>query len=216
MLHLIPLIIGYVGGDVPTEFAKNNLSKRGGGFAINPDFPMCLLIEDKGLYTGAAAISRRLFRNGYFSEELLNRMISHLRWNDVFISNGVPPEFALKHRDKSIDFLSTAIAVDGDSWNYPRIPLDLIREEVKTSTSDELCRCIMANSSIFSEEVEKAEEIIEIIRSRKMASDQAISIFVSRNVAAPLEFFLRNPWCIYWGAITANWGKVLRGGDDKK
>lgn len=204
MIHLITTIIGYVGGDISTPFARDNLSKMRGGPVANPDFPICLLLEKKEMYTGSAILSRKLFRNAYFSEELLNRMFKHLRWNDVFISPGVPLEFALKHRDKDISF-----------WSYPRIPLDIIREEVKITTSKEICRCIVSNPSIFSEGVEEAEKIIKTISSRSIISRVSMVVHVSCNIAAPLEFFLRNPQYIYWEEITRNHGRVLRG-DTKK
>lgn len=204
MIHLISTIVGYVGGDISTPFARDNLSRMSGGPIANPDFPMCLLIEKKEMYTESAILSRKLFRNAYFSEELLNRMFEHLRWSDVFISPGVPPEFALKHKDKDVAF-----------WNYPRIPLDIIREEAKTTVSEEICKCIMSNPSIFSKGVEEAEKIIETINSRSIISEISMIIFVSCNIAAPLEFFTRNPRYIYWEGITCNHGRVLRG-DVKK
>lgn len=204
MIHLIPTIIGYVGGDISTPFARDNLSKMRGGPVVNPDFPMCLLIEEKKMYTESAIISRKMFRHAYFSEELLNRMFEYLRWSDVFISPGVPPEFALKHRDKDVAF-----------WNYPRIPLDILREEAKTTSSDVVCRSIISNPSLFSEGLEKAEEIIEEISSRLIVSEVYIALSISINIATPLEFFLRKPGYVHWREITINQGKILRG-DAKK
>lgn len=200
MIHVITLIIGYVGGDLSTPFAREHLEKMKKSLLCNPDGPMCLLLEDKELHMDFVSVCH-IVENGYFTVELLEKMTPYLPWSFVFKSDRIPLEFVMKNRSKCPTWF----------WSCPRLPLSMLREEVKITSSFSTCDFILINPVLFSGEVEEAEKIVEIIMDRKRVNLSEAACHLSSNTNAPLVFFLRNPQYISWINICKNSGKVLRG-----
>lgn len=196
----IHIIIAYVGGDLSTPFAREHVEKMKKTLLSNPDGPMCLLLDDKELHMDFVSMCN-LLENGYFSMELLEKMKPFLSWPGVFRSDRIPLEFILKNGGKySMNF-----------WSCPRLPLTILREEAKTTSLFSSCEFILRNPALFSEGVEEAEKIVEIILQRKKATVAEAAYELSCNSGASLIFFLRNPRYISWLNICKNEGKVLRG-----
>lgn len=202
MIHVIPIIVKYVGGDLSTPFARDNLRKMEGKLIRNPDGPICLLLERKESYGGYLHASS-LFRHGYFTTELLRRMtplLSGTLWSNVFESPYVPPEFIEESKEGRKEF-----------WNYSRIPLTEIKREAETTKSTTICEYILCNPALFSEGVEKAEEVVNVISSRYVVRGQVMAMSLSSNVRAPVQFFIRNPRYVSWNILVDNTGEVFRG-----
>lgn len=200
MIHIIPIIVRYVGGDLSTNFAREHVEKMEKKLVYNSDGPMGLLLEKKELHTNFVSIYA-LVENGYFSLDLLEKMKPYLPWFSVFQSDRTPLEFIVKNRDKCpIGF-----------YGYPRLPIDILRGEAKITPYFSTCDFILRNPALFSEGVEEGEKIVDIIIGRKKTRLEEAAENLSRNVGAPLIFFLRNPQYISWKNICNNQGKVLRG-----
>lgn len=203
MIHAISIIVGYVGGDLSTPFARKHVGNMEKILVENPDGPICLLMERKELYM-SSNFSHHLFRNGYFTEELLERMDSYIPWEHAFSCEYIPYEFVMKRMDKCKGV-----------WNYPRLPLSMLKEKMKTTKFSVVCKDILGNPALFSEGAEKAKDVVDIAERRGIVSFIAIKFILSSNRGALLEFFIQNPEYIFWDFLVNNHGAVFRGEEGK-
>lgn len=206
MIHVIPLILGYVGGDLSTPFAREHLSKMEGKLAGNSDGPMCLLLENKRLYM-TYSYSRLLFENGYFTTELLRRIYpdpTSSFWTTVFMFPHIPSEFIQEERKNRKDF-----------WHYPLIPLDELKKKAEVTKSASICEYILSNPAFFLEGIGRAEEVVKIIVARGIVLETKMKVNLSCNTGALAGFFLRNPKYISHTNLAGNSGQVFRGDEQK-
>lgn len=192
MIHIIPLIIGYIGGDVSTSLARDHVDQIVKHGIYNPDCPVSLIVDREDVYKDGKTCSGFLL-GGYTTTEILEKMSPHLSWFNVLHHASVPLEFVLKNKDKC----------PGSFFMNPKLPLDILREEAKREGTKFWDR-ILYNSALFSEGVEAAEDVINSITAMVWGA----SVNLSMNMGAPLEFFVRNPQYINWGGLTKNPGEI--------
>lgn len=207
MIHIIPLIVGYVGGDLSTSFARKHVEKMKGKLAQNPDGPICLLLEREEMYRNYSQ-SSYLFKNGYFTTELLRRMTFRMpgfSWIGLFSSPHIP-----------LEFIEESKRGRGEFWNCPLIPLVELKKRAEATKSDAICGYILCNPALFSEGIGRAEDVINIISLKAILSEERMRACLSSNIEAPVGFFLRNPRYMSWDNLASNEGKVFRGEDDEE
>lgn len=194
----IQVILGYVGGDVPTSFAKKYVSEISD--AGHPYLPMCLL-NDRHLDPVHMPIHRNLLRNGYFSKERACYLLQRDNPIRLFRCKNVPHEFAFEYETYyPSEFLT-----------YPHLTLEEIRSRMHGTFSDKKLYCILSNPAIFSKGIEEAEGIIsDIERIITERQRKNVAADVSCNEGAPLEFFSRNPQYVHWDILADNCGRVFR------
>lgn len=206
MIHAISIIVGYVGGDLSTPFARDHLKIMVEVLAQNPNGPISLVLERKETYKREEN-TRSLFKNEYFTVELLRRMTtypSRYTWTSLFSSPCIPPKFIEESKKGRKEF-----------WNYPLIPLSKLRKEAKVTKSSDVCEYILSNPALFSKGVRAAKNVVRMIALRKILSETSIMVNLSCNTGAPVEFFIQNPQYISHVNLADNTGEVFRGEEEK-
>lgn len=218
----VAIIVGYVGEDVRTKFARDYKEELGKGTRENAKRSIILDGKFLELYEEYEPL---WFTGNILSPSLetINAVRVGMPWESpTYSSKDVPVKFAVEnlcifhdfwhHPDLTLEIALTIGKECDDFWSYPRLPINLIKEGVERGSYEAL-RNVICNPSLFSEGIEVAEEIIEAIFSAH-GKYIGVDCGLSANPGAPLEFFLRNPEYIVHRKISI-WGREFFKGKEE-